>query len=180
MVLIGTFVAVGTRRVLGAREAVLVGYAAVASGAGCGCTAWPAAQGSCCQPSSLCLDEPYAAAPIGITSDQPSTIPEEISGPYLGCGNPLAAATLRRGEAVLDIGSGAGPEAFQAARLVGPQGRVIGQDMTPAMIERARRTALAARLPQVEFRLGQAEAMPIEADSMDVILSNCVINLCEG
>ena len=88
-------------------------------------------------------------------------------------------ASLKPGEVVLDIGSGAGIDAFYAAKRVGAAGKVIGLDMTPAMIERARRSAADAGLGQVEFRLGNAEAMPIEDGTVDVVLSNCVINLCE-
>ena len=88
-------------------------------------------------------------------------------------------ASLKPGQVVLDIGSGAGIDAFYAAKRVGASGKVIGLDMTPAMIERARRSAEDAGLGQVEFRLGNAEAMPIDDGTVDVVLSNCVINLCE-
>jgi arsenite methyltransferase len=80
---------------------------------------------------------------------------------------------------VLDIGSGAGIDAFYAARRVGRGGKVIGLDMTPSMIERAKKSAAEAGLSQVDFRLGQAEAMPVESSTVDVVMSNCVINLCE-
>jgi ubiquinone/menaquinone biosynthesis C-methylase UbiE len=106
-------------------------------------------------------------------------VPLEAVDISLGCGNPTAIASLKPGEVVLDIGSGGGIDAFYAAWRVGPEGRVIGLDMTPQMIERATQSARDAGLDQVEFRLGHAEDMPIEAGTVDVILSNCVINLCE-
>jgi ubiquinone/menaquinone biosynthesis C-methylase UbiE len=106
-------------------------------------------------------------------------VPAEASGLALGCGNPTAMAGLQPGEVVLDIGSGAGMDAFLAARQVGPTGKVIGVDMTPAMLERARRAAEKAGLEQVEFRQGQAEALPAADTSVDVVISNCVINLTE-
>lgn len=95
----------------------------------------------------------------------------------LGCGNPQAIASLKTGETVLDLGSGAGIDCFLAAQQVGPAGRVIGVDMTPAMISKARRYALEANLPQVEFRLGEIEHLPLSDASVDVVISNCVINL---
>ncbi len=95
----------------------------------------------------------------------------------LGCGAPLAAAALRPGETVLDLGSGAGFDAFLAAREVGESGHVIGVDMTPEMLERARRNAAAAGYRNVEFRAGRIEALPVEDNSIDVVISNCVINL---
>jgi SAM-dependent methyltransferase len=115
----------------------------------------------------------------GYTADQLAAVPAPAAAISLGCGNPGALATLRPGEVVLDIGSGGGIDAFFAARRVGSEGRVIGLDMTPAMIARARKTAEESGLTNVEFRLGQAEAMPVEDDTVDVIMSNCVINLCE-
>ncbi len=95
----------------------------------------------------------------------------------LGCGVPTQFADLRAGETVLDLGSGAGNDAFVAAAAVGPQGKVIGVDMTPEMISKARSLAEKQGLDQVTFRLGEIEHLPIDAQSVDVILSNCVLNL---
>jgi SAM-dependent methyltransferase len=95
----------------------------------------------------------------------------------LGCGNPQAIAALREGETVVDLGSGAGFDCLLAARQVGPKGRVIGVDMTPDMISRARQNAGKAGLGNVEFRLGEIEHMPVADRAADVIISNCVINL---
>ena len=95
----------------------------------------------------------------------------------LGCGNPLALASVSAGETVLDLGSGAGFDALLAAQAVGPTGRVIGVDMTPEMLERAQANARAAGVENVEFRQGYIEALPIDGESVDVVISNCVINL---
>jgi len=95
----------------------------------------------------------------------------------LGCGNPLAESDLRPGEKVLDLGSGAGFDTFLAAEIVGPAGLVIGVDMTPEMITRAKRNAEKFQAGNVEFRLGEIENLPVEDGSVDVVLSNCVINL---
>jgi arsenite methyltransferase len=122
---------------------------------------------------------PVEAFPAGYTPEQLAQAPESAAEFSLGCGNPLALAQMRPGEVVVDIGSGGGLDAFLAARQVGPTGRVIGVDMTPAMLERARRAAEQAGLQQVEFRAGQAEALPLEAGSADWIISNCVINLTD-
>ena len=116
---------------------------------------------------------------LGYTPDVLGAAPREAVEISLGCGNPLALAGLQTGESVLDIGSGGGIDAFLAARQVGPLGRVIGVDMTPAMLERARNTAERAGYSQVEFRQGQAEALPVADNQVDVVISNCVINLCE-
>ncbi len=185
---ISVFVATGSRRVSGMREAVQTNYGALAragSGAcGCGSDQATPAQSSCCSSSNaMALVESGHPEVVlyetGYTAEQIASVPAEAANLSLGCGNPTAMASLRAGEVVLDIGSGAGLDAFYAAKRVGPQGRVIGLDMTPAMIERAQRSAQAAGLSQVEFRLGQAEAMPVEGGTVDVILSNCVINLAE-
>jgi SAM-dependent methyltransferase len=95
----------------------------------------------------------------------------------LGCGNPQAIAGLKPGETVLDLGSGAGFDCFLAARQVGPSGRIVGVDMTPAMITKARANAEQVKAKNVEFRLGEIEHLPVADASVDVILSNCVINL---
>lgn len=95
----------------------------------------------------------------------------------LGCGNPLANANLQLGEKVVDLGSGAGFDAFLAAKVVGPSGRVIGVDMTPEMISKAQKNTEKLDVGNVEFRLGEIERLPVEDDFADVVLSNCVINL---
>ncbi len=95
----------------------------------------------------------------------------------LGCGNPISRAELKPGEIVLDLGSGAGFDAFLAAQRVGESGKVIGVDMTPEMIEKARINAEKLNVPNVEFRHGEIEKLPVEDRSVDVVISNCVINL---
>jgi arsenite methyltransferase len=113
---------------------------------------------------------------IGYDDDQLAAVP---GGANLGvgCGNPTAIDTLRPGEVVVDLGSGAGMDAFLAARQVGPTGHVIGVDMTDAMLARARENARKVGITNVEFRKGRIEELPIDDESVDVILSNCVINL---
>ncbi|MFN8626181.1 MAG: arsenite methyltransferase [Candidatus Binatia bacterium] len=117
-----------------------------------------------------------AVEEIGYSKSDVSDVPSGANL-GLGCGAPLTAAALRRGETVLDLGSGAGFDAFLAAREVGPSGLVIGVDMTPEMLERARHNAVAGGYGNVEFRAGRIEALPIEDQSIDVVISNCVINL---
>jgi len=117
-----------------------------------------------------CCSGPYTPSDL-------AGLPPEAAGLSLGCGNPVALASLRPGEVVLDIGSGAGLDVLLAARQVGPTGRAIGLDMTEAMIRRARQVARQAGFDNVEFRLGDAEDMPLPDESVDVIISNCVINL---
>jgi SAM-dependent methyltransferase len=129
----------------------------------------------CCGPAG-CGPQPGASLALGYTADELAAVPEGANL-GLGCGNPQALAALRPGETVLDLGSGAGFDSFLAARQVGPSGRVIGVDMTPAMIEKARANARAAGVESVEFRLGEIEHLPVEARTVDVILSNCVLNL---
>ena len=104
--------------------------------------------------------------------------PAVVASPHLGCGNPVALASLRAGEVVLDLGSGAGLDALNAAPTLGPDGRFIGVDMTPAMLERARTNAVEAGVARtVEFREGVIEELPVAAGTVDVVISNCVVNL---
>jgi arsenite methyltransferase len=115
----------------------------------------------------------------GYSSTEKDSIPADAAEISLGCGNPVAMAGLRPGETVLDIGSGGGIDVFLAASRVGPAGFVWGIDMTPAMLQRARRTAANNGFTNVKFRFGYAEKLPVEDGTIDVILSNCVINLTE-
>jgi len=113
---------------------------------------------------------------LGYSKDELTNLPEGANL-GLGCGNPTALASLKEGEVVLDLGSGAGIDAFLAANAVGESGKVIGVDMTPAMIARAIENADKGNYRNVEFRLGEIEDLPVEDNSVDVIISNCVINL---
>ena len=131
--------------------------------AGCGC-----ASSDCCGDSQA----------IGLYGPgEVVALPDTVVNASLGCGNPLALASLKEGETVLDLGSGAGLDCFLAARRVGPTGRVIGLDMTPAMLALARDNAAHLGVSNVEFRQGEMEAIPLADASVDVIISNCVINL---
>ncbi len=154
------------------RETVRKGYAAVAQ-----------SSGSCCGPNKSCCGGPDAAGvahAVGYTDAELATLPDGANM-GLSCGNPTALAGLRAGETVLDLGSGGGFDAFIAARNVGRRGHVIGVDMTPEMVAKARRNAEAfrrrTRLRNVEFRLGEIEHLPVADASVDAILSNCVLNL---
>ncbi|MBW2529524.1 MAG: arsenite methyltransferase [Deltaproteobacteria bacterium] len=134
---------------------------------------------SCCGPSTCCGGATVEdqAERLGYRPDQLAVLPDGANL-GLGCGNPTALASLRPGEVVVDLGAGAGIDAFIAARSVGPTGRIIGIDMTPEMLTRARENAVRAGVAgYVEFREGIIEKMPVVADSVDVIISNCVINL---
>jgi SAM-dependent methyltransferase/N-acetylglutamate synthase-like GNAT family acetyltransferase len=131
--------------------------------------------GSCCGPASGCgCGDPSLA--IGYAPQDLEAAPDGANL-GLGCGNPVALASLQPGEVVLDLGSGAGFDAFLAAKRVGPEGRVIGVDMTPEMLAKARNLAAQHGYANVEFRQGDIESLPVEEASVDVILSNCVINL---
>ena len=131
---------------------------------------------SCCSSSSCGPPPQYVAWKLGYSPSDLESVPEEsLLG--LGCGNPVALASLKEGETVLDLGSGGGIDVFLASKKVGSSGRVIGVDMTEEMVERAKATALKHSYANVEFRLGEIEALPLEDESVDVIISNCVINL---
>ena len=135
--------------------------------------------GSCCGPSKSCCGAPAPAAvsrALGYTDEELAAVPEGADL-GLGCGNPVALASLRPGETVLDLGSGAGIDCFLAAKKVGPTGRVIGVDMTPEMIEKARQNSEKVKAANVQFRLGEIEHLPVSDNSVDVVISNCVINL---
>jgi SAM-dependent methyltransferase len=150
------------------RHAVREGYAKVAKSAG-----------SCCGPTKGCCG-PSAPEAVGRAvgySDAELTALPEGANLGLGCGNPVALASLQPGETVLDLGSGAGIDCFLAAKKVGPAGRVIGVDMTPEMLEKARQNAAKVQAANVQFRLGEIEHLPVSDNSVDAVISNCVINL---
>lgn len=135
---------------------------------------------SCCGPSAPgcgCATDPgEASLGLGYEAGDLAAVPEGANL-GLGCGNPVALASLKPGETVLDLGSGAGFDAFLAAKRVGPEGHVIGVDMTPQMIERSSGLARKHGYGNVEFRLGEIEALPVADGTVDAIISNCVVNL---
>ena len=153
------------------KEMVRARYGGLAAGAG----------SACCGPTPTCCDG-AAAAPadkarqMGYSEAQLAALPEGANL-GLGCGNPQAIAALKPGEVVIDLGSGAGFDCFLAADQVGPEGRVIGVDMTHEMLQKARGNAARIGAANVEFRLGDLEHLPVADRTADVILSNCVINL---
>lgn len=153
------------------RQAVRQKYGLVAEkgGAGCGCS------------TSTCCGTPTASAEtlsqgLGYTADDVGSVPVGANM-GLGCGNPQAIAALKTGEVVLDLGSGGGFDCFLASRQVGDSGHVIGVDMTPEMMTKARANAEQGGYQNVEFRLGEIENVPVADGTVDVIISNCVINL---
>jgi len=152
------------------KRAVKERYTAIAESKSCGCGSGEG--GSCCGGG----DPKQAAELIGYNVKELGEIPQEaILG--LGCGSPVAYVGLKPGETVLDLGSGGGIDVFLAAKKVGTKGRVIGIDMNEAMIKRASEAAEEYGFKNVEFRLGEIEEMPVEDDTVDAIISNCVINL---
>ena len=141
-----------------------------------GAIATQAQEGCCCGCSCGDDDAVAVAERIGYQAEDLAAVPAGANL-GLGCGNPIALASIKPGETVLDLGSGAGFDAFLAAARVGPTGHVIGVDMTPEMIEKARANAAAGGDANVEFRLGDIENMPVEDGSVDLVISNCVLNL---
>jgi SAM-dependent methyltransferase len=139
-----------------------------------------AKQGTSCCPSSSCCGSANStqniSKSIGYSDAEMEAVPEGANL-GLGCGNPVAIASLKEGETVLDLGAGAGFDAFLAAAKVGRSGRVIGVDMTQEMVNRAQENARKGKYTNVEFRLGEIENLPVKDNSIDVIISNCVINL---
>ncbi|MFH0848861.1 MAG: arsenite methyltransferase [archaeon] len=134
---------------------------------------------SCCctgDADSCCNSPETMSRRIGYTDDDLRAVPENANL-GLGCGNPVAIASLKEGETVLDLGSGAGFDCFLAANKVGKNGKVIGVDMTPEMIEKARQNAKKGNYRNIEFRIGEIENIPAADNSVDVVISNCVINL---
>jgi len=151
------------------KKVVREGYAKIAKKESSCC----ASVSSCCGSTGLAED---ISKKIGYTDEELKSIPEGANL-GLGCGNPVALASLKEGEMVLDLGSGAGFDCFLAANKVGEKGEIIGIDMTPEMIEKARENAKKGNYGNVEFRLGEIENIPAADNSVDVVISNCVINL---
>ena len=149
------------------RQIVRKNYAKAAKRTSC-CGSQPAKESACCTGTK--------SKDIGYTAQELESVPEG-SDLGLGCGNPVAIASLQPGDTVLDLGAGAGFDCFLAAKKVGDKGRVIGVDMTPEMIDKARENAKKGNYDNVEFRLGEIEHLPVADNTVDVIISNCVINL---
>lgn len=161
------------------RKTVRESYAKIATqGGNSGCCAPTEGSSGCCGPADD-VEIPSAEAMsafFGYSAEEMALVPEGANL-GLGCGNPQAIAEMQAGEVVVDLGAGAGFDAFLAAGKVGPRGHVIGVDMTHEMLAKARANALKGGYQNVEFRLGEIEYLPIADDTVDVIISNCVINL---
>ncbi len=119
----------------------------------------------------------YAAGLLGYSREELAELPDSITGPFAGVGNPLSMGRPRPGETVVDIGAGSGMDTFLAAKAVGKNGRVIAVDMTDAMLERGRENAMLTGMTQVEYRKGMAESLPVPDATADLLISNGVINL---
>lgn len=142
------------------------------------CSPAAPAENSCCGEESLAQDDVVISRIADLYRNADiSDLPATVTDVAFGCGNPTAIAALEPGQVVLDLGSGGGIDCFLAAKMVGPAGRVIGVDMTPEMIRLARKNAEKVGASNVEFRLGEIENLPVADESVDVIISNCVINL---
>jgi arsenite methyltransferase len=140
--------------------------------AGCGC-----GSGSCCDDSQASAVGSAKFGEVLYEAEQRDELPEEAVLASLGCGNPVAVADLREGDTVLDLGSGGGIDVILSARRVGPTGTAFGLDMTDEMLALAQRNAAKAKVPNVHFLKGVIEQIPLPANSVDVVISNCVINL---
>lgn len=127
--------------------------------------------------SQSCCDDDCGCSPVLYSPELTADLPVDVTGLSLGCGDPVTIAGLRHGETVLDLGSGGGIDCFLAAKQVGETGFVIGVDMTPAMLEKANANKTKMGVQNVEFRQGQIEDLPVDNNTIDVIMSNCVINL---
>lgn len=150
------------------KDMVKKGYGQIAkTSAQCGC-------GSCGCSSNMTVQK--QSGEMGYSEDEMIAVPDG-SNLGLGCGNPSAIASLKEGEVVLDLGSGAGFDVFLAAKKIGPTGRAIGVDMTDEMLEKARENAQKGGFTNVEFKKGDIENLPLDDNSVDVVISNCVINL---
>jgi arsenite methyltransferase len=157
------------------RAAVRAHYGSIATADDGGTAAEAEDKQSCCAPT-CCGGTASTSLKVGYSEADLLAAPDGADL-GLGCGNPQAIASIKAGEAVLDLGAGAGFDAFLAARQAGANGKVIGVDMTPAMIEKARANAAKIGAGNVQFRLGEIEHLPVADASVDVIISNCVINL---
>lgn len=155
------------------RTAVRDTYSQIALAEASSCCAPATSSTSCCAPA---VPVQIGSAQLGYSDVELSAVPEGADL-GLGCGNPGAIAAMKPGETVLDLGSGAGFDAFLAARAVGTTGHVVGVDMTPAMVSKARANAAQGDYGNVDFRLGEIEHLPVADATVDVIISNCVINL---
>lgn len=153
------------------RDQIRINYTKVSMNGSAGCCCSP---GGCSSNTSFDLNE--VNKNLGYSADDLSDMPEKANM-GLGCGNPIGIAALKEGEVVLDLGSGGGFDCFLARRQVGEAGFVIGVDMTPEMVRLARENARKSGYSNVEFRLGEIEHLPVADSSIDVIISNCVINL---
>src|SRR4030043_455328 len=151
------------------RKAVREGYAQVAKQSGSCC----ASKSTCCCGASVAET---VSRSIGYSEEELGSVPEGANL-GLGCGNPVAMASLKKGETVVDLGSGGGLDCFLAANKVGEKGKVIGVDMTPEMLDKARENLEKSKHKNVEFRLGEIENLPVADNTADAIISNCVINL---
>jgi SAM-dependent methyltransferase len=148
----------------------------------------PVTKSSCCGPSSCCDPSESSSSSTGKSAKnlcvseiyetpEVANLPDDVTGLSMGCGDPVTLASLQPGQIVLDLGSGGGIDCFLAAKAVGESGHVIGVDMTPQMLEQARANKAKLGVDNIEFRLGEIEHLPAADDSVDVIISNCVINL---